>query len=393
MQKFHMGGMGRALVAAAVLGLAACNDAAEAPLAPETGAAAAAQTPADQRLARLVATALRNPEVRAQLRSDLAASPVKEGKLYLRSYLNGSGQGLLTAMSRAAGTGQDAVLELVGQMRPLEIYIPVAEHRQAWNGGSDVVVAIQLVEHTDPFGVDLNGRAVALSYETAPSTPVISIVPTESFDAQGEPLARDRARSGASFTHSTTGTMFTGLWVNHINVGHDYEDWTRGSPEFEFWLINSQTRGTITCAEEDVTVEPYRFNMDGTSYSNDFLLAAEYEMPQSVPLGIAMYEDDDTRCVIRDDKDYIKLATDAFTNAYGAYKALTSKEWVNGQWIMQVAHAYMAFASIVKSNDEFVGIATGTENVDGTERVFTLANEQMIKTGTVYLQWKTDTAH
>jgi hypothetical protein len=387
--------MGRALVAAAVLGLAACTDAAEAPLAPETTAAAAgAAAPAqDQRLARLVAAALRDADVRTRLRNDLAASPVKEGKLYLRSYLKSSGQGLLVAMSRAAGTGPQAVLDLVNQAQPLEIYMPVAEHRQAWTGGTDVIVAIQLVEHTNPFGVDLNGREVALSYQAAPATPVISMVPTESFDAQGEPLARDRARSSPSFSHSTTGSMFTGLWVNHINVGHDYEDWTRGSPEFEFWLINSQTRGTITCAEEDYSVEPYRFNMDGTSYSNDFLLAAEYEMPQGVPLSIAMYEDDDTRCVIKDDKDYIKLATDAFTNAYGAYKALTSKEWVNGQWIMQVSHAYMAFASIVKSNDEFVGVATGTENIDGTERVFTLANDQMMKTGTVYLQWKTDTAH
>ncbi|HEX2209974.1 MAG TPA: hypothetical protein VHG93_20025 [Longimicrobium sp.] len=385
--------MGRAFVAAAVLGLAACNDAAEAPLAPESGAAAAAQVPAEHRLARLVAAGLRNPQVRAQLRSDMAESPVKEGKLYLRSYLGGSGQGLLVAMSRAAGTGQQGVLDLVNQAPALEIYMPVAEHRQAWNGGTDVLVAIQLAERTNPFGVDLNGREVALSYETAPATPVISIVPTESFDAQGEPLSRDRARPGASFTHSTTGAMFTGLWVNHINVGHDYEDWTRGSPEFEFWLINSQNRSTITCAEEDRSVEPYRFNMDGTSYSNDFLLAAEYEMPQGVPLSIAMYEDDDTRCEIRDDKDYIKLATDAFTNAYGAYKALTSKEWVNGQWIMQVGHAYMAFASIARSNDEFVGVATGSQSVDGTERVFTLANDQMMKTGTVYLQWKTDTAH
>ncbi|HST63271.1 MAG TPA: hypothetical protein VLK84_31460, partial [Longimicrobium sp.] len=123
------------------------------------------------------------------------------------------------------------------------------------------------------------------------------------------------------------------------------------------------------------------------------LLAQEGELPQGAPVVIAMYEDDDEDCVIKDDKDFVKLATDALTNAYGAYKGVTSKEWYNGAWIMQLSAAYTAFKSWALGNDEFVGVSAGLDNIDSIDRHFFLKNENGSNQGVMRLQWKTDTGY
>jgi hypothetical protein len=390
--------------AAAVLALAACGDDSSQPLLTEQAAPTAqiAAGPAMEQLARLVAVSMRDASVRAQFHAATAASPVREGKLHLSSYLRGQGSALLKAMSRASGTPESEVLALIGGTGPLEIYLPVDAHRAAWKGGDNVIIAAQLIEEEAPFAVDLQGRPVALSLETAPTTPVISIVPAEGFDEQGNAWGATRhGAANLSLSASPTGPSFgmnpdgswTGLWVNEVHTSQEYEPWTKGDPEFEMHLDNATTRERRVCAEEDNSIEPYRFNMDGTNYYSPFLIADDTEMPQGAPFAIYLYEDDDTRCVVKDDKDYPKLIADVLTNSASVYKALKSKEWENGQWVVKAYNAYVAFKSILTGEDEFAGATAGLSDIGSTPQTFQLKDQNQNNIGWVSLQWKSDFPH
>jgi hypothetical protein len=386
------------LASVAIAGLAACDDTTQAPFETSTDGIVAQKesTSAGPRVAQLVALALREPSARGIFFRASGNSPVKEGKLFLSGFLGGEGTPLLQAMARAGGVSVAEVQALVAQLGPVEIYVPVAEHRAAWTGGSNVQVAFSAHDRAQPYGFDLNGNAVELSADEAPATPTVVVTYAESFNEQGKPYGADLARGGSSNalapSFAVLTTPYTGVWADSVRTNSDFEGWASGSPEFELYIQNAQTRGNIACSGES-SVEPYNFNMDNTFYPHPVLLAADYELPQGVPMVIAMFEDDDTRCKIVQGKDYIKLATDAFTNAGAAYKALTSKEWVNGQWIMQLHTAAVNVVSIIKGNDEFVGVSTTYTDIDGTARHYTLRNEYMNATGSVRLQWRTDTGY
>jgi hypothetical protein len=382
----------------ALIGAAACSDGAQAPFETAGQAAVLAQdasVPAGQRVAQLLALALREPSARGLVYRASSTSPVKEGKLFLSGFLGGEGTPILQAMARAGGVSTAQVQALLAQTGPVEIYLPVAAHRAAWTGGDNVIVGYTAVDHAQPYGYDLGGRAVQLSADQAPATPTLMVTFAESFDAQGVAYGSHVVKpSGALQPRFATLTVpFTGVWVDSINTVQDFEGWPNGDPEFEIHVQNGNTRATINCSDGQSSVEPYKFDMNNTVYPHPVLVAQESELPQGVPIVIAMYEDDDTPCVIKDEKDYVKLATDALTNAASAYKGLTSKEWVNGAWIMQLSAAWTAFKSLLSGNDEFVGVASGVENIDGTDRHFFLKNEAMANQGVMRLQWKTDTGY
>src|SRR5919106_1234045 len=77
----------------------------------------------------------------------------------ITSYLSAGGRSLLSAVARAGGRSEDSVERLLRDAGPIEVYLPVPDHRSRWTGGGDLIVAAQLDEHEAPFGVDLTGRA------------------------------------------------------------------------------------------------------------------------------------------------------------------------------------------------------------------------------------------
>ncbi|HEY0021560.1 MAG TPA: hypothetical protein VGB24_01590 [Longimicrobium sp.] len=387
-----------AVLASTVLGFTACSDAG-APLATETTPAAtstAPTTPANERLARLVALAARDASVRGLLHRSFAASNEREGKLLLDAYLRAEGAPLLRAMSRATGMGQDEILALLDETGPMEMYLPVEAHRAAWRGGDDLVVATLMLDHTVPAGFDLAGRPVQLSKDAAPSVPAISIVPAEGFDEAGAPnhtrTGQPRSYAGVRFHHTTVGTPWTGLWVNEVHTSSDFEGWALGNAEFELYLQDANTREILVCAEAG-SIEPYRWDLNGDNYSSPFLIAAEGEVPEGVVRTVALYEDDDGRCVIRDEKDYWKLAADGLTSTYSAYKAIKDRQFQNGEWVMHLSNAYMSFKSIASGNDEFVGVSAGVDDVGSTARTMWLKDSNGNNQGSLVLQYKTDVAH
>lgn len=246
--------LGAAALVTTAFGAAACGDveipSEQAPLV----SLSPAEAPAHHQLARLVAFAMRDADVRASVHRSMQASEVKSGKLHLETFLRGDGTPLLDAMARAGGVAQGGIFELLAGSTALELYLPVQAHRDAWTGGADLIVATSLTETGAPYGVDLNGRPVQLSEDAPPSTPTLAIVPAESFLRGGAPHPSDRRRwNGPSFameaepiddgsggggsggsTGTTTQMRDIGVqeYASHIRALDDHEPWWKDDAEF-----------------------------------------------------------------------------------------------------------------------------------------------------------------
>src|SRR2546428_6584432 len=62
---------------------------------------------------------------------------------------------------------------------PLEMYLPVPEHRRIWEGDANVLVATAVADHDPPVAFDVQGNRLVLDPERPPATPVIAVVPVE----------------------------------------------------------------------------------------------------------------------------------------------------------------------------------------------------------------------
>lgn len=416
-----MAAVSRVACLALIVALSGCVDdtPTEPDMLPRAEQQFGAQLPSAQaiQLAHWFAAALADPSIREEYYRATAASQAPEGKLHFNSYLRGDGAGWAGAMAVAAGVTRADVIAHVDRLGALETYLPVDAHRETWTGGAEVIVAVQLREQGIPYGVTLEGRAVPLSLNGPPPVPTIVLVPAESFDADGVPYNAPEARhpgtalgasdcstcidddgSGGGGGGSSTSETWLGLWVNEVHVGDhsNYEPWTKGDPEFEMWIENATAdpRAKIVCAEEDISVEPYRWNMDGNDYTRPFLLAHHSEVPVGDNLVVAMWEDDDTRCVEKDDKDYVALTVKAISDANTIIDAIKKRETSD---TTAVVVAFFDLLSTVKSiatgGDDFVGVSAGDTDISTTETKVLLKNEEMINAGWMMLQWKRDTAH
>src|SRR4029077_5006559 len=120
--------------------------------APDAAAGEAAILSAAARpelLARSLAVALGDPAFRAHVKAELDRSPFREHKLSFQRFLaaeQGSGSGALAAMARGTGL---AAAELAGtgeRGNPLEMFLLVPEHRRAWTGDANVLVATAIAD-------------------------------------------------------------------------------------------------------------------------------------------------------------------------------------------------------------------------------------------------------
>src|SRR5881392_3637460 len=172
----------RAAALALLMGALACSD-----RPPGTAPDAAggpnvlstATTP--ELLARSLALALGDPAFRAHVKGELDRSPFREHKLPFQRFLTaGPGGGIaLATMARRSGVAMaDLAREADGAM-PLEMYLPVPEHRRTWTGDANVLVATAVADHDVPVAFDVQGHRRLLDPEQPPSTPVIAVVPVE----------------------------------------------------------------------------------------------------------------------------------------------------------------------------------------------------------------------
>src|SRR5881397_685224 len=120
---------------------------------PSEGAA----TPPEQ-LARSLALALGDRAFRAHVKRQLDRSPFREHKLPFQRFLAAEGGRGAAALARTTGITTADVTREANRAIPLEMYLPVPEHRRAWTGGDDVLVATAVADHAAPVAFDVRGN-------------------------------------------------------------------------------------------------------------------------------------------------------------------------------------------------------------------------------------------
>ena len=357
-----------ALIAAA---LAACDarptspsDPAE-PAAPEI-AVRAQPVPdaARERLARQLAVALADPAFRARLRRDLDRSPVREGKIHFQRYLAGGDRSVLRELARAARGAEPEIEADAARATPLELYLPVPEHRRGWQGQAEVLVATATTDGEAPVAFTPRGERLVLSARVAPSTPVLALVPVETdFDAAGS--ARLIFDGGGG-----TQTPPPGLYMTRAHFVETFEGWLKGAPEFEVHMLGQAgTSDSLTsygCSGERAG-GLYQFNQDDLDWTGSVLLITQTGLANyrsahpNQNMRVFVVEDDDTACQIKTTSDrfsnLIKAVETAYPALTGGKDTTTSslqRYWKKATVLQKLIKA---LASLINSNDELVGNA------------------------------------
>lgn len=317
----------------------------------------AATAAALDELSRAVALALGDQGLRARVASDMRASPVREHKLELRRYLRGATGGMLVAkMQHATGKSRAELLALVERVPPLEFYMPVRAQRRSWAGDTNLLVAAQLDEDVAPIGYALDGRAVALSRDTAPATPTLVLVPVEtnfelaaqsathpartastprSAEGDVQPLAYEcdpnaiECGDPCAYDPSAPGCYYEppppppppapGIYFTQMRIRDVHEPWTRGAAELEMHVTGTEPYSfSVVYAAPGVEIpgerrpapglptSPSGVTMAGPPFPTDLRLVNNYSAARKVSLGCAGHKQPDSRRIFNYDDNGTK---------------------------------------------------------------------------------------
>src|SRR2546426_6547678 len=166
----------RAAALALLVGALACSDRPPG-TAPDAAAGPNVLSPATnpELLARSLALALGDPAFRAHVKGELDRSPFREHKLPFQRFVAGA----LATMARRTGLATAELARAADRAIPLEMYLPVPEHRRIWTGDANVLVATAVADHDPPVAFDVQGNRQLLDPERPPAPPVIAVVPVE----------------------------------------------------------------------------------------------------------------------------------------------------------------------------------------------------------------------
>ena len=394
------------LVLALLACLSACVDSVGSTIGPTASrdvridpatAPSSAEHAALTKIARLVAVAMDNEPARQHLKRDLRAAPFREHKLELGSYLQSrDGRTLLDRMVALNGGAAGDLLETVTAIRPLELYMPVARHRESWTGSADVLVVSQLNESEPIVAFDKKGGEVTLDRNIAPAQPTLSIVPVETrFDqpmaasasknvrdqngnAIGtlEPMALKASRSvvcGAECDGGGGGgpppSVPPGLYLEFSRLLDMKEPWFRGDPEIEVHIQgpNSPAAPTygedLSCSGEHAYDYRKVFDQNTGFWEGRVMLYSQEEAIAfinkfSQGFHVLFWEDDNTSCILKlDSNALVQLLNSAAT----AFSTVAIKLIPGAPWKL-VAGAFVAAlfsnpGQWLLTNDDFLGAA------------------------------------
>jgi len=365
----------RTTALALLVGALACSDRppGTAPDGP-AGNPAVVSAAAPELLARSLALALGDHAFRAHVKNELDRSPFREHKLSFQRFLaaeRGSGSGALAAMARGTGLAAADLARTAERAIPLEMYLPVPEHRRAWTGDANVLVATAIADHDPPVAFDLQGNRRVLDPERPPATPVIAVVPVET-DFSAPPAAIGCLSCGFfpwPPPPPPVPPAAPGLYMTKAHFVDDFEGWLKGGPEFEVHILGQKGQtDSLTdyqCAGEKQPA-PYYFDQDALDWSGSVMLLSKVQLDAynaahpGQNVRVFVVEDDDTACEIKANRDIIG---NLFKAVDGAYKALTAgndssntvaKLFKRANAIQKL---WAALASFINTNDELVGTA------------------------------------
>ena len=228
----------------ALILIAACTDRTVTPPAETPVAALAVNAKRPEALAKMFAKGLKNPAFRAYLKAQLDASPYREHKLQFETFLAANGGRAFGEIAAENGTSKDALASQAKAAIALEVYFPVPEHRAAWTGDEQVLVATAVTDDDPPIAFDPEGRRQVLDPRSPPATPVLAIVPVET-DFAVRPA---RVMECIDNCGGTTGDVTPppppapGLYMTKSHFVQDFEGWLKGSPEFEVHILGQKAR-------------------------------------------------------------------------------------------------------------------------------------------------------
>ena len=157
----------------AALLVAACSDHDPITLSDSPAVASDAASTARERLAARLAVALADPVLRQEFADRFATSDAPERKLQFQALARADGNRLLT---RLAAHGSSSVTDLLADLdaaRGLEVYLPVPEHREAWQGNANFLVATVARDGERPVAFNSAGSRSVLSANSPPAVPVM----------------------------------------------------------------------------------------------------------------------------------------------------------------------------------------------------------------------------
>lgn len=165
-------------LAALGLGLAAC-DAGET-LIPSSNATLAASVAAagdpGQQLARALAGAMGQAQVRAQVVNALRSSPYKENKVVLGEFVQTpQGRQVLRAAAAAADVDVAVAQGWVAALPAMDLYVPLEVHRREWAGTDAFVVGLNL-DTDDPTLTGYRADGSILRLDARLGTPPVAVV-------------------------------------------------------------------------------------------------------------------------------------------------------------------------------------------------------------------------
>jgi hypothetical protein len=321
-----------------------------------------------EQLARSMALALGDPAFRAHVKQQLDRSPFREHKLPFQRFLAADGGRGAAALARGSGVATADLTRDANRAMPLEMYLPVPEHRRAWKGGDDILVATAVGDHEAPVAFDVHGNRRLLDAARPPAMPVLAVVPVETDFSVAPSICLLSLTCGGGGGGAPPSPP-PGLYMTKAHFVDDFEGWLKGDPEFEVHILGQKGQtDSLTdyqCAGEKQPT-PYYFDQNGLDWSGNVLLFSKAQLDAynaahpGQNIRVFVVEDDDTACEIKADKD---LLNDAIKAIDGAYKAITAGNDSSslGTKVYKRANAFQklwaALASLINTNDEIVGNA------------------------------------
>lgn len=398
------------------LGIAACSDQATTPqpdgvagVEPIGPTIDAPQARRDrlERLARRTARALRDPAFREDVRAAIAASPWREGKVHFQKYLRADGGRRLRVIA-SQNSEPDAELDTeITRSGSLEMYFPVPAHREAWQGGADLLVATASEDGDAPIAFDLAGRRVVLDPKRPPVTPVLAVEPAELDFERPAPVAHAACQDCGGAPSGGSPVSTPGLYMSKVQFVEDFEGWLKGSPEFEIHILGPAAKGdkqnlaSFQCIGNDAPA-PYKWDLNTTSWTGSQLLFSRAQMDAfekvhvNTPFTILAIEDDDAGCQIRTDSDRAGKLLKAINAAVGDWKSAWGQKITpeGSERILTAAKSGFALLtalySVITTADDIIGVAV-SDAVSGRYHAgtnWTFLNDNVQANGWIQLDMK-----
>lgn len=328
-----------------------------------------------ERLARRTARALRRADFRAEVAQAIRQSPFREGKVHYQRYLQAEGGRRLRLVAAESGESATDVEAEAGRAGVLELYFPVPGHRERWTGDTNLLVATAARDGDAPVAYDLAGRRHVLDPARPPDVPVLAVVPAElDFDAPPEVsmakcLIEECGGGGGAAVNRAPG-----LYMSRVDFRSEFEGWLKGSPEYEIHILGPAVPGDTKnlTGYQCIAAEspaPYQWDANSTTWTGTQLLFSKAQITAfekahpGKPFTIMAYEDDDTACQIKTDRDRISAVLAAAGPASNDFKgAITVPVGIGSadRYLAAAKSGYLfvtAMWNLITTGDDVIGVA------------------------------------